>query len=81
MDAPAKPGHDEVVRFLLYKRSQMGAAHGYAGDYQRNYRGGGLTMTYREMVDERNDEIMCDVRERQAHVAAMRERCKDDPEG
>jgi len=38
-------------------------------------------MTYREMVDERNDEIMCDVRERQAHVAAMQERYKDDPEG
>jgi hypothetical protein len=38
-------------------------------------------MTYREMVDERNDEIMCDVRERQAHVMAMQERYKDDPEG
>jgi len=38
-------------------------------------------MTYREMVDERNDEIMCDVRERQAHVAAMQEYYKDDPAG
>jgi hypothetical protein len=38
-------------------------------------------MTYREMMDERNDEIMCDVRERQAHVMAMYERHKGDPEG
>jgi hypothetical protein len=38
-------------------------------------------MTYREMMDERNDEIMCDVRERQAQVLEMYERHKGDPEG
>jgi hypothetical protein len=37
--------------------------------------------SYDELFDEEHDEIMRDVRERQAHVAAMRERYKDDPEG
>jgi len=38
-------------------------------------------MTYREMMDERNDEIMCEMRERQAQVAAMYERHQGDPDG
>jgi len=38
-------------------------------------------MTYREMMDERNDEIMCDVRKRQANAAALYERFKGDREG
>jgi len=32
-------------------------------------------------MDERNDEIMCEMRERQAEVRAIKERFKGDPEG
>jgi hypothetical protein len=38
-------------------------------------------MTYREMMDEENDEIMREMRDRQAEVRAIQKRFEGDPEG